>query len=758
MQEFRKEVAKALKPLNARLDGVLFTINDEQFSSASRGVDIHSLVQAMGSARQKTLDRVFLLSLEGAGGRLTAAISFENSAHFHPEDISSLLEFLMRNFMLKEERDRDSLTGFLKKDAFRERMLKIALKVKKEAESKKTARQRKGRSPSLSFFHLDLDHFKGINDTLGHRFGDEVLKSFSRQTREFLASKDLDEMLFARLGGEEFGVLIPYLSGADAFKLAEELCSFIRDSDIPSSSEIAKYKKSNPEFKPLSLPRVTASIGIATADSAVILRVPDESLAGELDQLYERADVATYVAKKLGRNRAMAFGRILAEGGTIIDFDERTGIATLDLGSDMGVDVGDVFRVYDNFKFTGKQPIIQPGSQNKIIGHYPKLVLGELEVIMSQSQVSFAMLRSGDSFVPAAGFFLEWVPPSQRSKRTSPERRRKDRRKERSHSSRSLFEAKLRESQDSQRFLLALLALDNMLTIKEQRGSTAVKELYRSFANELERNAIPGDVVSAIGSDYIAFIPSGTNPKEVVAKLTEIKRLFAQRDKATFSAVIFDSETASFDRTRALDITRKGIEAARFKGVDQMLLLTPSILLTKLYFYHEQGEYDKVVAEYQQLREIGITDKKALLYYSEALSYLGRLEEAVNVAHDILTIDKKNTAALEVLASAAFEMEHYQEAASAYETLAEIKKKDIAPWQWRDFGIALLYLGQTRQALDNLDMALAGDATDAMAIYQKGETLLALGEKEKARKEFLKAFELGYRELSPQAAKLLGEG
>ncbi|MBD3285214.1 diguanylate cyclase [candidate division WOR-3 bacterium] len=755
LDEFRKEASKALKPLGARLSGISFMLNEEVLTSADKGFDVDELVQELGRAKEKQIEGKLAISIYGAGGRLVGVVSADDGSKLDLTGISSLLSFLISNFLLREERDRDGLTGFLKKDAFRKRMLETAIGVKKAASAKKSGGKK--RSPALSFFHLDLDHFKSVNDTLGHRFGDEVLRSFARHVREFFTGEDCEGVLLARLGGEEFGVLVPYVTTKDAGEVGEKLRAYIDDTQIPTSAELERYRRDNPDFKTLSIPNVTASIGISTGDSAVIMRTSEEGLSGELEQLYEQADVATYVAKKLGRNRIMAFERIRDEGGTVIDFDVRTGIVTIDLGSDMGVDVEDVFKVYDNRKFTDEEPVIQPGSQ-KVIGYYPRIVLGEIEVILCQPQVSFALRKAGEVFSPETGFLLEWVPPSKRSKRTTSDRRRKDRRKESRVSSRSQFETRLRESQEREHFIMVLFFFDNLATIRDQRGSSTVKELYRSLAAELERMVVPGEAVSAISGDLIGWLPAATSAKKVEEGIKELKKRYAKQDKATFSAVVYDSAVKGLDRSRALDIAQKGVDIARFKGINQTLVLDPEILLLKLYFYYEHDELDKVAEEFSQLQTFGISDAKSLLYNAEALSYLGKQEEALEAAHQVLDSDTSNLQALEVAATAAFELGRNQEAVDAYEKLVDKKKGKLAAWHWRDYAIALLYLGATEKALEYLSLALAEDPTDASAIYHQGEALLALGRREKARQEIMRAFELGYRELSPQAQKLLGEG
>lgn len=124
---------------------------------------------------------------------------------------------------------------------------------------------------------LDLDHFKRINDTYGHATGDEVLKHFSGLINHHLREVDV----FARLGGEEFGVLLPGLEDSSgAMRAADRLRDLLAEHPLQLSSG------------PLTF---TASIGVAMLDSAD---------AG-FDSVFARADAALYEAKNSGRNRAV---------------------------------------------------------------------------------------------------------------------------------------------------------------------------------------------------------------------------------------------------------------------------------------------------------------------------------------------------------------------------------------------------------------------------------------------------------------------
>ncbi|MCK7614533.1 sensor domain-containing diguanylate cyclase [Roseibium sediminicola] len=121
---------------------------------------------------------------------------------------------------------------------------------------------------------LDLDHFKKINDRFGHAAGDEVLSKVG----SFLKASARASDVVARVGGEEFCLLLPEGSKSGAMAFLER---------IRAEIEALQFSTANGQFT------VTCSIGLACLDSTT-----------ETEQtLIERADVALYQAKKTGRNR-----------------------------------------------------------------------------------------------------------------------------------------------------------------------------------------------------------------------------------------------------------------------------------------------------------------------------------------------------------------------------------------------------------------------------------------------------------------------
>ncbi len=155
----------------------------------------------------------------------------------------------------------DTLTGLLNRRAFAEQLDK--------------ARAADKSLLPMGVLLLDIDHFKKVNDTLGHDAGDAVLQGVARVLDSFARKSDL----VARWGGEEFVVAIPTTAQAGARVAAERVRRAIAEARylLPDGSEH----------------RATASVGLAhTTDDAWLL-----------SDLLARADKAMYAAKHRGRNR-----------------------------------------------------------------------------------------------------------------------------------------------------------------------------------------------------------------------------------------------------------------------------------------------------------------------------------------------------------------------------------------------------------------------------------------------------------------------
>lgn len=128
---------------------------------------------------------------------------------------------------------------------------------------------------------LDLDYFKSINDTHGHKAGDDILKQVASRLQGNLRAVDL----LARIGGEEFLVAIPNSDVVHARTAAERLCNLIGDTPFFVGVDQTEV-------------RVTMSVGVSLSDGLETRGVIDD-----LEDLVNAADVALYAAKSGGRNK-----------------------------------------------------------------------------------------------------------------------------------------------------------------------------------------------------------------------------------------------------------------------------------------------------------------------------------------------------------------------------------------------------------------------------------------------------------------------
>jgi diguanylate cyclase (GGDEF)-like protein/PAS domain S-box-containing protein len=166
---------------------------------------------------------------------------------------------------LRHMADHDQLTGLLNRRRFDEQL--------------KRELARAGRYASHSaVLSIDIDNFKGTNDSAGHAAGDAVLV----QVASVLASRFRSTDVVARLGGDEFAVLLSAVGADEARAAAEDLLSEIRNS--PASYGGRPF-------------RISASIGVVAFES-------DDATAGEV---LVNADLAMYAAKTAGRDRVVVY-------------------------------------------------------------------------------------------------------------------------------------------------------------------------------------------------------------------------------------------------------------------------------------------------------------------------------------------------------------------------------------------------------------------------------------------------------------------
>jgi diguanylate cyclase (GGDEF)-like protein len=180
---------------------------------------------------------------------------------------STLLDF--KNYLNTCEEDAftDHLTGIANRRRFERQLAR---------EISRTVRY----GHPFCLLMLDIDHFKRVNDTYGHEAGDEALRTVGMTLQE--GTRGID--LAARIGGEEFAIILTQTSRASGLEVAERLRSAIKSMDIPTVGQIA------------------ASFGLAECPTS----------AQSMSELLAVTDAALYEAKRQGRDRVIEAPAVLS--------------------------------------------------------------------------------------------------------------------------------------------------------------------------------------------------------------------------------------------------------------------------------------------------------------------------------------------------------------------------------------------------------------------------------------------------------------
>jgi diguanylate cyclase (GGDEF)-like protein len=234
----------------------------EQYQRAAKSLFNDSITELDNKVLQQTLEINRLQLAEEQSQKQFAQIIIFVSVVVFFGLMGFLLHLIKTRRLFKHQAQIDYLTQI----ANRRTIFELGYGMLQDAKSN---------NKTLSLLILDVDHFKRVNDTLGHDLGDKALKLVSQQAQKCL--RQLDKI--GRIGGEEFMVLLPNTNANQAHDIAQKIRLEIE--------RLPLYKDDQPYT-------ITASIGAATMLKNEIL-----------ENAMARADKALYVAKKEGRNRVI---------------------------------------------------------------------------------------------------------------------------------------------------------------------------------------------------------------------------------------------------------------------------------------------------------------------------------------------------------------------------------------------------------------------------------------------------------------------
>jgi len=253
-------VARVLPP---QAPGAALGVRDVAFTVGLFALVSAVLISAYGSFRER-MNRLRLFCKLVEDGDLHPALDL--GVDKRPDDLTLLAKsFDAMRERLGEQIGTDPLTGCLNRRALETRL-------------RAELRQAKRRANTLAILAIDLDHFKEINDTHGHPFGDLVLTDLAAIMR--MTARDTDAV--ARLGGDEFIVVLPDTGWEGALIFAERMRRRVDEHTFASAKASM---------------RLTISVGVALARGTDAISPAT---------LLQEADQSLYKAKSAGRNRVFA--------------------------------------------------------------------------------------------------------------------------------------------------------------------------------------------------------------------------------------------------------------------------------------------------------------------------------------------------------------------------------------------------------------------------------------------------------------------
>jgi two-component system cell cycle response regulator len=260
----RAQLTAPSKPL---LGPYVPSLHQDMFPQPPAGLQSIALVPLLRNKR--IIGSLNLGSVDPS--RFTPALGTDFIEHM-ASIIAICLENVISNEMLKYIGLTDSLTGVYNRRYIDRRLLEEIGRARRQAYR-------------ISCMYIDIDHFKSVNDSVGHQGGDEVLREVAARIKAELRASDA----LGRFGGEEFVVLLIDADLESATMVAQR---------IRASIDGAPFQLSSGESLPVSV-----SIGVATLDDFE----RDHAIEGVAQQLVAHADSALYQAKENGRNRVVSF-------------------------------------------------------------------------------------------------------------------------------------------------------------------------------------------------------------------------------------------------------------------------------------------------------------------------------------------------------------------------------------------------------------------------------------------------------------------
>lgn len=547
------------------------------------------------------------------------------------------------------EAAHDGLTGLLNFSALDKKIESLleGLQVDGAVDSNTTTAPR----VSISLLSLDIDHFKQINDSHGHDYGDIVLMCFSSRVSKFIEKlkKDYPHFCFefGRVGGEEFSLVISgALTEENVHLIASRINTNVSENVLPTEDEwnelAAGLGKGARDLPNIHDRKVTSSIGVS---SIVFPGGLDRRKL--IDRIKKEADASLYRAKAGGRNTFRYFPSIRDRHGAVLEHHSDVEVVAIDIGKDVSVQVGHEFYVYHP-DFTGEKHFVRSdGRSKKTMGMYPRISCGRLVVFDAQREISFCHIASKNGiksfpvnssiqFIPAGTIThlvstLNGEALGGYCRMSKPE---------------DFHNSVKSKAAEKNKFSVVTFVLRNSESLEASHGVATINRVLADLYHSIDSGCPSGIQIAQIGPFEISVLLDEIRD----AQLTSfVESILSNADSVAFGvgdfcAGVFCSENASLmkmgvDFSCALDFSRFAASPLLIKdkgGINNFSEHTSHRLLgaRRTAGSHEEGKYD-----YDKLKKAGVKgayfhNQGALCYYESSEQDLDAAMIAINEAID----------------------------------------------------------------------------------------------------------------------------
>ncbi|GFK95919.1 Phytochrome-like protein cph2 [Fundidesulfovibrio magnetotacticus] len=538
---------------------------------------------------------------------------------------------------------------------------------------------------------FDVDYFSWVNQNYGHLYGETTLARLGA----LLAAKAPEGAALARLEEDLFAVLLPGASAARCLDLAESVRA-------AAAEEVFDYAVTGERI------RLTLSAGFALYPRDLHggqLAAP----AGEAARvLVQKARKTLSAAKDLGRDQVMSFGKLLREGGQIL---ERLPLGRLavSLGRAADAKEGMRFLVWSP-RFEGARQLARDGG-HRVLGRYPAMVKGEIILMEAQEDVSYAeVLHLTDAswtLEPGDRLLLAQDPEDSFPGREDPAEPPRRDMASGLLGHRDFIRRFTQAREGEQAFTLALVRLPDPGQDRGASGGSraeaSIQELAALCRDHFGQELLGGRF--STGS-LILYVP-GQAPAALRERFQALAELARERLGLALSMGLAGHPFLSYGKADVLENCRKALDHAQLIQDGPRLALFDSISLTisadRLFTL---GDLYGAVEEY---RLALLADEGNVLARNSlgiCLGRLGRMAQARAEFERVLALEPRNQMALYNLGHACQRLGEEKTARKAFQRCLKLNPQDV---------YSLLRLG--RMAED------AGKPANARGYYQKALAL-----------------------------------